>query len=310
MIDLQDDEKIIVQVRKSKAVLVPQAALMLLAGAAAYFVSWSFYAFRDELLFGGEGIFAGPQGWLQYPINQTIVIFGGLIFLLAAAFVVTKVVQRKSAAKRVAEGRPPRQPKSAAKKERQESAEHALVRKSRQRLTSYYNVEKYMMLAVVILSIAMGLFGFERVSPWYYTVFAAAPLGLYLYIRWHMTRYVLTTKRLIINAGLISNFFWDLPFDKYDEISGEQNFVERIFRFGDLTVNSVGGSREVILNVPKPQVMRKNFHAVREEYKKHLMEGAMSGGEAEEPPRRPPEAQKPAADDPFKDDKPPEDRNF
>ena len=312
MIDLQDDEKIIIEVRKSKAVWVPQLALLVLVGLAAYFGSMGFYAFRDQLLFGDEGLFKRPQGWLESPINQTIVIFGGLIFLIVAGFVSVKLLQRRSAAKRKAEGKPPVRVKSRERKPRKESAKKALVRKSRQRLTSYYNIEKYMMIAVIVLGIAMGLFGFERVTEWYYVSFAAAPLGIYLYIRWHMTRYILTNKRLVINAGLVSHFFWDLPFDKYDEISGEQNIIERLFNFGDLTVNSVGGSREVILNVPGPQNMRKNFHSVREEYKKQLMGEAMTGAAEEAPEETPgeprPEEKKPSRDEnSFLNEKPPED---
>jgi uncharacterized membrane protein YdbT with pleckstrin-like domain len=297
MIDLQDDEKVIIEVRKSKAVWVPQLSLLVLVGLAAYFGSWGFYAFRDQLLFGNKGLFEKPQGWLESPINQTIVIFGGLIFLVVAGFVFVKLLQRRSAAKREAEGKPPVRVKGRERKPRKESAEKALVRKSKQRLTSYYNIEKYMMIAVIVLGIAMGLFGFEKVTEWYYV---------------HMTRYILTNKRLVINAGLVSHFFWDLPFDKYDEISGEQNIIERIFNFGDLTVNSVGGSREVILNVPGPQNMRKNFHSVREEYKKQLMGEAMTGAAEEAPEEtpgepRPEEKKPPQGEDTFLNEKPPED---
>jgi hypothetical protein len=290
MIDLQADEKVIIQVRQSRAILIPRALLVLIAAAVAYFVAWGFYAFRDKFLF--KTVFDSPGGWLEDRVHQTIVIFGALIFLAVAAFVIIKVLQRKAAAKRVAEGRPPR---IRAEKTRKRTDEEMLVRKSRQRMGGYYNVEKYMILAIIVLGTGMLLFGFAEVSPWVYAVFVFLPLAAYSYVRWHMTRYILTTKRLVINAGLISSFFWDLPFDKYDEISGEQNFVERLLKFGDLTVNSVGGSREVILNVPDPQAMRKSFHAVREEYKKHLLE-TTGPEQAEAPAEIEEESAKPPAD--------------
>ena len=234
------------------------------------------------------------------------------MFLVLTAFVLVKVLQRRSAAKRAEEGKPPKQPQSRERKPRKESAEKALTRKSKQRLTSYYTMEKYLMIGVMVAGILLGLFALGSTWPWYYVIITVAPLGVYQYVRWHMTHYILTNKRLVINAGLISRFFWDLPFVKYDEISGEQNFIERLFCYGNLMVNSVGGSREVILNVPGPQVMRKNFHAVREEYKKHLMEGTVGGNRKEEPEEAPgkrqPEEKKPSQnDESVLNQKPPED---
>jgi uncharacterized membrane protein YdbT with pleckstrin-like domain len=271
MIDLQGDEKIVLQMHKSWAVLVPRFFMWVAIGAAVYFVSCGFYAFRDKFLF--TEVFKSPQGWFANGVHQNILILGGLAFLLAQAFMIFRVIKTRNY------GKQGTQEKSREReKEEEKSVEEdykALVRKSVRRLTSYYRVERMIVAALIIILTALGLFAMEAASPWYYVVIVAAPLGTYLFLQWFMTRYALTTKRLTISAGFVTHFFWDLPFDKYDEISGQQNFIERIFRYGDLTVNSVGGSREVIKNVPRPDEMRKNFHAMREEYKQALMGRAM-----------------------------------
>ena len=313
MLDLQDDERIIIAVRQSKiAVLVPAFLACVLVGAVAYFGSWGFFEFRNEVLFGSNGIFPDSQGWFANPINQTLLILGGLVFLALAAFVLVKVLRRRSAAKRAEEGKPPKPSKSRERKPRKESAEKASARKSRQRQASYYIMEKYLMIGVMVAGILLGLFALGSTWPWYYVIITAAPLGVYRYVRWHTTRYILTNKRLITNEGFFSHFFRDLPFDKYDEISGEQKIIERIFRFGDLIVNSIGGLQEAIPNVPKSQVMRKKFHAMREEYQKHLMEGTIGGDRKEEPEEAPgkrqPEEKKPSQnDESVLNQKPPED---
>ncbi len=312
MLDLQDDERIIVEVRQSKiAVLVPAFLACVLVGAVAYFVSWGFYAFRDELLFG-KLFPPAADSWLREPVHQTIAILGGLIFLIVTTFILVKILQRRSAAKRTEEGKPPKPQKSREGKLKKGNGDKVPARKSRQRQANCYTMEKYLMIGVIVLGIVLGLFAFEHAPFWYYVVITAVPLGAYLYLCWHMTRYILTNKRLIINAGFFSHFFWDLPFDKYDQISGVQKIIERLFRFGDLIVNSVGGSREAITNVPKPQVMRKKFHAMREEYQKRLVESAMGNEEEGAPEKTPgkqqPEEKKPPQDDEsFLNQKPPED---
>jgi hypothetical protein len=301
MIDLQGDERVILQVRKSMAVLAPQALICAIVGFVAFYVALGFYSFRDEFLFIKEplvtdrGVFhPSPDGWFENGVHENILILGGLVVLAVIGLIAVKIVKGKRAKKRVAQGLPPlqpRQPKVVAATP--ESDRKALARRSNRRLTSYYKVERYLTGMAMIILVGAGIFAVEKASPWYYVVVTVAPLAAYLFIRWFMTRYALTSKRLIISAGMISNFFWDLPFDKYDEISGEQNFVERILMFGDLTVNSVGGSREVIKNVPHPDYMRKNFHAMREEYRKRIMESAMGrapeaegakGGEGQKEP--------------------------
>ena len=280
MIDLQGDEKIILQVRKSWATLVPQVLLLIVVGFAAYWVSYGFYQFRDNFLFteaSQKGVFHPSAGsWFANGMHQNILILLGLAFLAVATFIAAKVVKAQRAKKRTAAGLPPKTPKPPKDVMATPEAElKALLHRSSRRLTSYYRVERYIASVAMIIFIGFGIFGWNDVSPWYYVVVAVLPLTAYLFFRWYMTRYALTSKRLTISAGLISSFFWDLPFDKYDEISGDQNFVERILCFGDLTVNSVGGSREAIRHVPHPERMRKNFHAVREEYKQHIMARAI-----------------------------------
>jgi len=296
MIDLQGDERVILQVRKSMAVLAPQALICAIVGFVAFYVALGFYSFRDDFLF--NKVFKKPEGWWADGVHQNILILGGLVVLAVIGLIVVKIVKGKRAKKRAAQGLPPlqpRQPKVVAATP--ESDRKALARRSNRRLTSYYKVERYLAGMAMIILVGAGIFAVDRTSPWYYVVVTVAPLAAYLFIRWFMTRYALTSKRLIISAGMISNFFWDLPFDKYDEISGEQNFVERILMFGDLTVNSVGGSREVIKNVPHPDYMRKNFHAMREEYRKRIMESAMGRApEAESPGEKPGEQKKEPSD--------------
>jgi hypothetical protein len=294
MIDLQGDEKVILQLRKSMATLVPQALCVVIVGFVAYWVAKGFYLFRDHVLFkdpkveGPKLIFNPPEGsWFAHGVHQNILILGGLVFLILATWVGMKIFKGRRAAKRMAAGLPPKPPKQPRLVMATPATEQkALVHRSSRRLTSYYKVERYLTAAAMVVFVGFGIFGWEAVAPGYFVVVTVAPLTTYIFFRWYMTRYALTSKRLVISAGLISSFFWDLPFDKYDEISGEQNFIERILMFGDLTVNSVGGSREVIRHVPHPEYMRKSFHAMREEYRKRLMESAL--GRGPEAPAAPP----------------------
>jgi hypothetical protein len=75
------------------------------------------------------------------------------------------------------------------------------------------------------------------------------------YLRWIRTVYVVTSSRVIIQTGVFSRDFEEIPIRQVRGIDVHQTFLHRLFGYGTLRLSSEGGSRvgnEKWVGLPRP----------------------------------------------------------
>jgi membrane protein YdbS with pleckstrin-like domain len=102
------------------------------------------------------------------------------------------------------------------------------------------------------------------------------------YFRWISTVYAVTTRRVIIQKGILGRDFDEIPVTQVRGVDIHQSFFQRVFGYGSVRVSSEGGARvgnEDWYGIPKPFRFQK------------LIEDATQGREypvAAAPPPPPP----------------------
>ncbi len=80
-------------------------------------------------------------------------------------------------------------------------------------------------------------------------------LLLVRYLRWITTVYAVTTSRVIIQRGIVSRDFLEIPVDQVRGVDVHQTPGERILGYGTITISSEGGKtvgNEAWKGIPKP----------------------------------------------------------
>ena len=102
--------------------------------------------------------------------------------------------------------------------------------------------------------------------------------SLWPYVRWQSTRYVLTTRRVVIRQGVFGRSGRDIPLTRVNDVSFRHSFIERLLRCGTLTIESAGEHGQVVLpEVPTVEIVQ------REVYKRVEAEVRRMGGPWREP---------------------------
>ncbi len=106
--------------------------------------------------------------------------------------------------------------------------------------------------------------------------FVARPL-----VDWWVTRYVLTTERLITRKGLIAQSGIEIPLERITNVNFSQTFWERLLGAGDLLVESAGTTGQSrFANIPRPDNFASVLYNVREQRTLSLQSGAAAVSEA------------------------------
>ncbi len=90
------------------------------------------------------------------------------------------------------------------------------------------------LLNVIILAVLIGL-AYISQRAWF-LLFILVPL-LYLvweYLAWHRREYVLTDRRVVKQEGVFSTSSFDAPLDKINNVFHNQSFMGRIWKYGDV----------------------------------------------------------------------------
>lgn len=104
-------------------------------------------------------------------------------------------------------------------------------------------------------------------------------LGIYPFVAWWFTHYVLTTERLIRRSGILSRAGKEIPLENISDLAFSQNVLERILRSGDLLIESAGEhGQQVFGDIPHPESFQSVVYKVREMRTRDLKRG--SGSEA------------------------------
>lgn len=97
-------------------------------------------------------------------------------------------------------------------------------------------------------------------------VFTAVPL-----LRWHTTRYELTTRRLRLRAGVISRSGRDFPLTRISDVSFAQRPLDRMLGCGRLIVESAGEHGQLVLTeIPRVQRVQSTLFQLVEDEQERL----------------------------------------
>ncbi|MEK2646086.1 PH domain-containing protein [Bdellovibrio sp. BCCA] len=87
-------------------------------------------------------------------------------------------------------------------------------------------------------------------SPVFFAIVAYAPL-LYKILKNRSKKYLITNQRLYIENGILTKTATDVPLNKINDIAFSQNFIERLFDVGSLSIltgNDKGNNVKGIVN--------------------------------------------------------------
>ena len=85
-------------------------------------------------------------------------------------------------------------------------------------------------------------------------------------VDWWVTRYVLTTERLMTRTGLIAQRGIEIPLERITNVNFSQTFWERLLGAGDLLVESAGTTGQSrFANIPRPDNFAAVLYNVREQ---------------------------------------------
>ena len=87
----------------------------------------------------------------------------------------------------------------------------------------------------------------------YFSSFASAFLIIVLYLDWKFNRFYLTNLRLIKERGIIGKQYMTINLKNIENITCNFGIWGRIFRFGDLIIESAGTHGKIVVErIPRP----------------------------------------------------------
>jgi uncharacterized membrane protein YdbT with pleckstrin-like domain len=107
-------------------------------------------------------------------------------------------------------------------------------------------------------------------QPLRYLILAAAAvilIGWVLrpFLQWLATRYVVTTRRVLLRDGLLRRHGRDIPLNRISDVSFDSTVVERMLRCGTLTIESAGDHGQVPLtDVPQVEMVQRTIYELVE----------------------------------------------
>jgi len=104
-------------------------------------------------------------------------------------------------------------------------------------------------------------------------------LGVYPFVTWWFTLYVLTNERLITRRGVLARRGLEIPLENINDVTFTQNILERLLRSGDLLIESAGEQGQSrFRDIPDPEGFQSLLYRIREDRSRD-----MSGGGKSEP---------------------------
>lgn len=91
-------------------------------------------------------------------------------------------------------------------------------------------------------------------------IFSIAPA-----VRWLMTHFVLTTKRVVMRTGVFARSGRDIPLFRVNDVTFSHTMWERLFGAGTLTVESAGERGQVTLaDIPHVEAVQRELYRLVE----------------------------------------------
>jgi len=120
----------------------------------------------------------------------------------------------------------------------------------------------------------------EPIFDWVVTgvaLIAFFRLGLYPFISWWFTWYILTDERLVTRRGVLARKGLEIPLENINDVQFSQTILERLLRSGDLLIESAGElGQSRFKDIPEPEEFQSLLYRIRED-----RSIALSGGRPE-----------------------------
>ena len=121
---------------------------------------------------------------------------------------------------------------------------------------------------LIVIVLVTGLDGSSRtatLSIWgIATLLWAIWLGLQ-YVKWHLTQFVVTDRRVIFRTGVIRRHGVEVPLQRINNIVFHQGLFERLIGAGDLVVESAGESgQSTFTDVQHPDAVQQEINRLME----------------------------------------------
>lgn len=103
-------------------------------------------------------------------------------------------------------------------------------------------------------------------------------LAGFRYAAWRRTEFIVTDRRVAYHTGLLHRTGVGIPLDRINNVNYSQTFIERMFRSGDLLIESAGESGDTTFhNIPNPQGAQ---HMVYEQIENYAQRDARRDADA------------------------------
>lgn len=118
-------------------------------------------------------------------------------------------------------------------------------------------------IALVILTIILASTVGGGVAAFMLILLAAALLwGLWRFVTWRTTHFVITSDRLIYRSGVLAKRGIQIPIERVNNVNFKQGILERILGAGDLLVESAGqDGQQRFTDVRHPDQIQNIIHA-------------------------------------------------
>ncbi|MFP5298373.1 MAG: PH domain-containing protein [Actinomycetota bacterium] len=112
-------------------------------------------------------------------------------------------------------------------------------------------------------------------------------LGVFPFLQWTTTHFVLTTDRLITRHGIIAKHSREIPLERINDVAFSQSVLERFLGAGDLMIESAGErGQSRITNVRKPEDVQLMIYKTTEANNNRMMRGETAAGASAPAPEK------------------------
>ena len=114
------------------------------------------------------------------------------------------------------------------------------------------------LMNILALAILLGLSIISQ-QAWF-MAFYLAPLAYFFweFLAWQKREYILTDRRVVKQEGVFSVSSYDAPLDKINNVFHQQTFLGRLFRYGDVGLETASEKGITIFNLLSRPVDFKN----------------------------------------------------
>lgn len=133
--------------------------------------------------------------------------------------------------------------------------------------------ELIILVAAIVIVVAATVLFAGAVQWWSYVVVGVFAISFTLpnIVRWRFSQYVITNERVISRSGVISREGIEIPLEVINNVAFTQTVFERIFRTGDVLIESAGEhGQNRFTDVPHPEKMQTLMYRIREERMRDL----------------------------------------